>query len=77
MGEIAELMLEGALCTVCGERLGDACGYPRMCAGCELRDENAGLRRSPKVSCPTCGKRVKRVGLANHQRDAHGVNDER
>ncbi|MCM2547619.1 zinc-finger-containing protein [Burkholderia glumae] len=26
----------------------------------------------PRVNCPTCNRRVKEVGLANHMRDAHG-----
>lgn len=26
----------------------------------------------PRVHCPTCNRRVKEVGLANHIRDAHG-----
>ena len=26
-----------------------------------------------KLKCPACGKRIKAVGLADPQRDAHGV----
>lgn len=40
MGEIAELMLEGALCSMCGEILDDpTAGVPQMCAGCASDDE--------------------------------------
>lgn len=34
MGEIAELMLEGFLCSVCGEALDDPKGWPSQCPGC-------------------------------------------
>lgn len=72
MGEIAEMMLDGTLCQTCGDFLGDDCGYPRMCPACE------GCRAPPKapvakVACPTCGKKVKPAGLADHQRDVHRV----
>jgi len=30
----------------------------------------------PKVKCPTCGRKVKHNGLADHQRDAHALNEE-
>jgi hypothetical protein len=33
-GEIAEAMLDGIFCEGCGEFMGEACGYPRRCAGC-------------------------------------------
>ena len=35
MGEIADMMLDGDLCEICGEYLGDGDGYTRRCAGCE------------------------------------------
>ncbi len=35
MGEIADAMLEGLLCSVCGVYLdGEEPGYPRTCIGC-------------------------------------------
>jgi hypothetical protein len=68
MGEISEMMLDGTLCSVCGVFVGDDCGYPRPCDGCASRERK---QHQPKVACPTCGKRVKAVGLADHQRDAH------
>ncbi len=80
MGEIAEMMLEGAMCEQCGEFIddGEECGYPRLCAGCSDEQQesdpvpwpNTPLR---KVACPKCGKRVKVTGLKDHQRDRHGV----
>ena len=78
MGEIAEMMLDGTLCQGCGEFMGDACGYPRSCAGC-AKEERAQAHKGvlkrhqeiKKVKCPTCQKRVKAIGLADHQRDAH------
>ena len=82
MGEIADMMLDGTMCQWCGEWLHggeEGPGYPGLCASCareERRTRAAQAQRTPeKVSCPTCGKRVKAVGLAYHQRDAHGVRD--
>lgn len=38
MGEIAEMMLDGTLCSVCGAALiydeEEACGYSVTCSGC-------------------------------------------
>jgi hypothetical protein len=34
MGDIAEMMLDGTLCEWCGERVGEAVGYPRKCLAC-------------------------------------------
>lgn len=38
MGEIAEAMLDGTMCQVCGEYLGTDAGYPVTCAGCRRAD---------------------------------------
>ncbi len=83
MGEIADMMLEGDLCAGCGVYMeGDGEGFPRYCSkACEPRDMPAALTRSrkataQKVNCTTCGKRVKAIGLKDHQRDAHGVKPE-
>lgn len=34
MGEIAEMMLEGAMCQFCGEYLGGGDGFPQSCYSC-------------------------------------------
>ena len=85
MGEIAEMMLEGAMCEECGEFIddGEECGYPRLCAACQPQHESGLdadifeiprlLQRAAKVACPECGKLVKEIGLADHQRDVHGA----
>lgn len=72
MGEIAEMMLDGTLCQECGVLMDDhdAPGFPRTCSDC-LRDFDHPV--TPKVTCPICSKRVKAVGLADHQRDVHGT----
>lgn len=69
MGEIADLMINGDICEQCGEELGQGDGYARLCAACS--QENAKPQQPEKVACPKCGKRVKAIGLAQHQRDAH------
>jgi hypothetical protein len=34
MGEIADAILEGDLCEICGVYLGEGDGFPRTCTGC-------------------------------------------
>lgn len=34
MGEIADMMLDGTLCSGCGVYMGDDLGYPGYCSGC-------------------------------------------
>ena len=73
------MMLEGGMCEQCGEFIddGEECGYPRLCAGCEPGQpggDDYTFEMPPlqaKVSCPECGKRVKPLGLADHQRVKH------
>jgi hypothetical protein len=81
MGEIAEMMLDGTLCEGCGAYLdGDGEGFPRYCDDCRKERKSASPHPNaiyktpvPKVSCPTCKKRVKAAGLKDHMRDAHGA----
>ncbi len=75
MGEIAEMMLDGTMCSSCGEYLGGDDGYPVQCPSCSDADDDFGPVEygKPKVSCPECRKRVKEIGLADHMRDKHGI----
>lgn len=34
MGDIAEMMLNGTLCSGCGEYLGESEGFPKECEDC-------------------------------------------
>ena len=80
MGEIAEMMLDGTLCEGCGVALGgSADGFPRQCSDCarEVRAEKHAQtlthhQQIKKTPCPTCGRKVKAIGLSDHMRDAHG-----
>jgi len=50
MGEIADMMLDGTLCQICGVLLdGDAKGYPVTCDGCKNEEGggNANKKREP------------------------------
>ncbi len=72
MGDISEMMLDGTLCEGCGVVLsGPAEGFPRYCSKECTPVELASAPVPAKVSCPTCRKRVKANGLADHMRDAH------
>lgn len=69
MGEVADMMLDGTLCQVCGEFLNDdPPGYPCTCYGCRARPSTP---PTPKVKCPICFKTVKAAGLADHTRVVH------
>ena len=82
MGDIADMMLEGTLCEGCGVYLhGPASGFPRRCRDCrpsKAEQKAANVARSlaegaaaKKHPCPTCGKRLRLVGMADHMRGAH------
>lgn len=75
VGEIADAMIDGSLCQTCGVDLGEAVGYPRNCWACSYDSKAVhfpdGIPKH-KVPCPTCGKRVKAIGLAQHQAMVHG-----
>lgn len=76
MGEIADAMLEGALCEGCGEYLGEDGFGPRLCAGC-AKDRPPMHYTTPKdrrradnyqsaiavrkpFKCPTCHRRFRK-----------------
>jgi hypothetical protein len=76
MGEIADMMLDGTMCQGCGVWLHDGAdgpGYPGYCSDCQrdARGSNSKPASTTKVACPTCGRKVKAVGLQQHQRDTH------
>ncbi len=80
MGEIAEMMLDGTMCQVCGEFMdGEPAGYPMTCGGCESDDDEpefVGDLREPKtVACPHVGcERMfrSRQAAGQHWTDKHG-----
>lgn len=80
MSDYTDAMLDGVFCQMCGEYIGDGCGFPRSCPTCALEEsedrhdyERRPVRtRTFKVQCPKCGKMVKRRGLKDHDRDVHG-----
>lgn len=81
MGDVAEMMLDGTLCEGCGVYLGANTGDPERCKDCkreDAKDRHAAVlahhQQIKKVPCPTCGQRVKAVGLADHIRDSHSQN---
>lgn len=49
MGDIADDMLDGTLCSVCGEWLGIEAGYPMMCPTCEKDANTKQDRREEKL----------------------------
>lgn len=77
MGDIADMMLDGTLCEGCGVYLeGESFGVPRYCSDCyphAVQRTFDKVAPSKKERCPDCGKRVKAVGLKDHQRAKHGA----
>lgn len=64
MGEIAEMMLDGTLCSQCGEFLGEPEGYPLTCSSCsdfnesdlvELKQKKI-KKKEPKLKKPIPGE---------------------
>lgn len=56
MGEIAEMMLDGTLCSCCGEYLGDDAGYPMTCGGCGGYEQDHTRRLPPNYRIPGCAQ---------------------
>lgn len=83
MGEIADMMLDGTLCEGCGVLLDDGgdSGYPRRCSACQKDDASSAAPKddgrvalgtpTPKIPCPTCGKRLKVTGISAHWNEVH------
>ena len=81
MGDIADMMLDGTMCQVCGEFQGDPVGYPITCAGCGgdalgiVDDGPANAPKDPKtVACPDpfCERKFRnRQAAAQHWVDKH------
>lgn len=56
MGEVADMMLDGTLCSACGGELdGESPGFPRWCELCESR-----VNRTAHESNPRRGRRGRR-----------------
>lgn len=79
MGEIAEMMLDGAMCQVCGEFLDDSLGFPTTCGGCSdeypdaERVVNVTIDMEKPAQCADCGKRFKNGNALGMHWDAkHG-----
>ena len=75
MGEIADLMINGDICTQCGVPLsGD--GYAVLCRSCR-RAEKAAAKRSLAFQCMTCGKRLAtQAALEQHTAAVHAKQKE-
>lgn len=82
MGEIADMMLDGTMCQVCGVWLEqEPVGYPVTCAGCiaagdDPTQHNLDVNAKPPrtVECPEAGCERKfrtRDAAAQHWRDKH------
>lgn len=73
MGDIADMMLEGEMCSQCGEILeGGGAGFARLCRGCRAEESGAPARRKsaprlpfPTAACKGCGLRIVWVTLPN------------
>ena len=73
MGEYADMILDGTMDEESGEYIGDINKdiFGTSSPGFPINYDRQGQGNKEKVKCPTCGKRVKRIGLAQHLRDKH------
>ena len=74
---MAEDIIDGVFCQVCGEYIGDEAGHPRTCAECAAAQSEP---RKPLVAvatpvyCPICRRGCKGPkGFSDHVRDAHSL----
>jgi hypothetical protein len=73
MGDIADMMLDGTLCQVCGCFVGDAVGYPQTCDDCakpekprRFQPRRKSAFKGDAIACPKCGRKVAKTGLEQH-----------
>lgn len=74
MGEIADMMIDGEMCSLCGEYLGGGDGFSRLCAACQRGGGGTIEPPTNPYRCPVCGKAAKSRtwnGVRSHVRDAH------
>lgn len=79
MGEIAEMMMDGALCEGCGVFLNAvAPGYPCYCSKqCRADRTPAAPPKkvakpvAAKIKCPVCARKVTQAGLPDHIKALH------
>ncbi len=60
MGEMAEYILNGDDCQVCGEYIGEGDGYPRSCSSCVKEDEEEPAK-DLKNTGQKMGKKMRRA----------------
>ena len=48
MGDIADAVIEGMMCELCGVYLGIGPGYPRQCEDCQNEETQNGKNKSSK-----------------------------
>ena len=72
MGEIADMILGGMLCQVCGVYMGRGDGFPVTCAACSDDEVDAIILERPKKAkskCPICGKM--KINVEAHSESVH------
>jgi hypothetical protein len=74
MGEYAEMMLDGTMCSSCGVYIGRDNGFPEMCGNCAGEERR---KEKPFVCGNDGGKCQKRFASkearSQHRKDAHGL----
>ena len=74
MGDISDEVINGEICQECLCDLANSLGpFPQTCRKCANdRPELMAADHNPLMTrCPTCGKRVKKAGLAPHRKAKH------
>lgn len=67
---VADMIQEGVLCAGCGVAFDEPREVISYCEDCNPHDKSKVVE---KAACPFCNKKVRKVGLRQHIKDAHGV----
>lgn len=67
MGEQADLILNGDVCQVCGEEMGDGDGYPRSCSSCGGGDRQSKRANFEPNRTDYAVKQLEKLGLKTGQ----------
>ena len=71
MGEVADMMLDGTLCQMCGEYMdGTAYGYPVSCAGCVGDEPKVAKAKKPKPKTEAQKEALRRKNRRRRARKA-------
>ena len=67
MGDMADMMLDGTMCSHCGVYIGTDNGFPTPCPECAGDD----LEEPNKIKCHYCDRKIHPSGIEQHLKAKH------